>query len=194
MTRSTDNELRPDWRRFLASGTPQEVLVRLVDGDPLGVRARAVARLREARLVLDGERVALRCLARVARAAQFYRGRPSFETWLDERCDEALRDLVEEERLAVSRGEPVASEPNVVLRLFAEPLGLEPAAARRACVTLNERPFEERDAFFALVLEARPLDEVARERDLDPTLVARRARRVLLALLRSDEREQEMLP
>lgn len=181
-----------DWRRFLATGSPREVLARLVDGDPLGVRALVAERLNTSRRLLDAERVTLRTLARVARFACRYRGRPEFETWLVERCDEAIDDILDEEREAAASS--FASEPSEAFTLLAEPLGIEAQVARRACVAVNDCTFEERDAFFALVLEARPLDQVAQDKDCEPTLLARRARRVLLAILRPEARDLEVLP
>ncbi len=183
-----------DWRRFLASGSPREVLARLVDGDPLGVRVTVAERLYQSRQLLDAERVWLRALARIARFSCRYRGRPEFSVWRDERCDEAIADILEEERAAVQGGEPSAEATGEVFKLLAEPLGIGAQEARRACVALHDCSLEERTAFFALVLEARSLDVVASELDCDPTLVARRARRVLLALLHPNDRTLEVLP
>lgn len=183
-----------DWKRFLATGSPREVLARLVDGDPLGVRALVAERLSASRRLLDAERVALRTLARVARFACRYRGRPEFSNWLVERCDEAIEDILDEEREAAARTAAFAPEPSEAFTLLAEPLGIEAHLARRACAAANDCAFDERDAFFALVLEARPLDEVAQDKDCEPTLLARRARRVLLAILRPEARELEVLP
>lgn len=182
-----------DWKRFLASGTPQEVLARLVSGDPLRVREQVAVRLRETCRLLDGERVALRAMARVARFAPRYRGRPSFEDWLKERCDEAIADLMDEEREFLFHPRRAPRQSDSALHVLAEPLGIDPKDARRACVALNSRSFEERDAFFALVLEAGSLDQIARERGTDPTTIAKRARRALLAIIRPEERDKEEL-
>src|SRR5262249_54272631 len=71
----------PEWRRLL-SGTPREVLARLVQEDPLGVREKVAARLRADALLLDSDRVHLRVLARVSRFAGRYRGRPDLGSWI----------------------------------------------------------------------------------------------------------------
>jgi len=183
-----------DWKRFLATGSPREVLARLVDGDPLGVRTLVAERLSGSRRLLDAERVTLRTLAGVARFACRYRGRPVFSAWLKERCDEAIVDVLQEEREAAASSVKLASDPSEAFTLLAEPLGIDAHDARRACVALHDCTFEERDAFFALVLEARSLDEVAADRDCEPTLLARRARHVLLTILNPEARKLEILP
>ena len=57
----------PDGRALLAGGSPREILARLVDGDPLGLRAVVYERLRARAYLLEADRVFLRSLARVAR-------------------------------------------------------------------------------------------------------------------------------
>jgi len=193
-TDETQSRSEVDWKRFLATGTPREVLARLVDGDPLGVRAVVAERLKTSRRLLDAERVSLRTFARVARFACRYRGRPEFSTWLAECCDDAIDDILDEEREAAVSESASAAAPSEAFALLAEPLGIDSFQARRACVAIHDCTFEERDAFFEIVLAARSLDDVAQEKDCAPTLLARRARRVLLAILRPEARELEVLP
>ena len=94
-----------DWRRWLAGRSPREILVRIVQGDPLGVRSIVASRLRARALLLDAEGVHLRALARCARYAVRYTGRPALTDWLAEQVDGSIGDLLVAETLAtLSRG------------------------------------------------------------------------------------------
>lgn len=178
---------RLDWRAWLAGGSPREVLARIVQGDPLGVRARVARKLRAEARLLDADRVHLRALARCARAAPSYRGRPELDAWLDARVAEALRELLEEDDerdLDEADGEiPDASEEGAWIEL-SRPLELDAGALARACRAFNRRPDEERRAFFLIVLEGRSLDELARGEPGAGTVLARRARSALEEVLR----------
>lgn len=191
-----------DWRAWLAGGTPREVLARIVQGDPLEVRERVARKLREDALLFDADRVQLRTLARCARAAPSYRGRPELDKWLDALVDEALRDLLREDDERAAPG-ATAPEPEGALVELSRPLGLDARSLAVACRAFNRLPVDERRAFFRLVLEGRSLDELARtaaaaapRTTADPaggkgeddgargaTAVARAARRALCVLL-----------
>lgn len=174
---------RVPWRRLLAGGTPREVLARIVDGDPLGVRPRVAQRLRSRALLLDADRVVLHVLARCAREAPLYRGRPALEAWLDAileaGLDELLREDVESERAA----RPATPEELAAHRELARPLGLDPEEMRGVCVAFNHLDEGDRRAFYALVLEGASLDALARETGRAAPVLARAARRALEAIL-----------
>ena len=161
-----------DWRAWLAGGTPREVLARIVQGDPLEVRGRVARELRERALLFDADRVHLRALARCARAAPAYRGRPALDAWVDARVSEALLELLREDDERRDE-EPRGVEPDAALVALAKPLGLDPERLARACRAFNRLPVEDRRAFFRLVLERRSLDELA----CDSRSVTRRATR-----------------
>ncbi len=165
-----------EWRRWLAGASPREILARIVPGDPLGVRAMVARRLRADALLLDADRVHLRALARCAREAPAYRGRPPIEPWLEENITAAIDDLSHEdgEAAALGRASAIAD--------LARPLGLDPVAMQGACREFSRLPAHDRRAFFALVLEQRPLDEVARRDGISASEAARRARRALVVL------------
>ena len=165
-----------DWRALLAGGSPREILARLVDCDPLGLRAVVYERLRARAYLLEADRVFLRSLARVARYAPRYRGEPELAIWLAERVDEALLDLLDEDREGAALAEDT-------LAGLARPLGLDPAAMRAACARFHALPEEERRTFFALVVEGRDLDELARDSGESATGIARRARHALLTVI-----------
>lgn len=179
---------RSDWKRFLATGSSGEVLARIVEGDPLRVGERVAERLAERALLLDAERVALGTLARVARLAPHYRGRPEFSAWLGERTDEAIDDLLRTEEADEETDDDGAHA------VLARPLGLDPRRAREACRAFNRCSDFERACFFSLVFRARGLDEAAEELSGAPTEIARAARRVLDYLMRPETLEPEELP
>ena len=171
------------WRALLA-GTPREVLSRIVPGDPLGLRSHVARRLTSDALLLDGDLVHLRSLARCARRAVRYTGRPELAAWLDEIVAEAIDEVLQEE----SEGDHAGSTSTVECGAFASlapPLGLEPEAMRAACAAFNRMAIEERSAFFDLVIHKRTLDELASTSGEGATEIARRARRALEPFLRA---------
>lgn len=171
------------WRGVLAGMSPREVLARLLQGDPLDLR-RVVARcLAERAYLFDADRVHLRALAHCARYAVRYRGTPPLEDWLMEIVDQAILDLLREDAEAERRGTPTVAEDLAAFADFARPLGLEPQAMRRVCLAHNLLREPERQAFHALVISGRGLDEVARVLGISAVEVARRARRALEAVL-----------
>lgn len=175
-TRATDPSRPADRRALLFAGTPREVLARIVDGDPLGLRPLVVAALRRGAWMMDADRVHLRALALCARHGATYRGRPALDDWLAARVDEAIDDLLDEERAAG------ASPAGEAFAALARPLSLRADDLRAACARFHARPHEERRAFVRLVIERRPLEQSG----ADPLETARRARRATLALLGGD--------
>jgi hypothetical protein len=137
---------RRDWRRWLAGGSPREILARIVPGDPLGVRVLVGRRLREEALLLDADRAHLRALAHCARYAARYEGRPAIESWLALQIDAAIEELGREELPPASRERASAIED------LSKPLGLQPVAMHRACRAFNRQDPSERKAFFALLI------------------------------------------
>jgi DNA-directed RNA polymerase specialized sigma24 family protein len=176
---------RTHWRQILGGSSPREVLARFHADDPLGLRRCVASVLRRRSYLFDADRVHLRAMARCARFATRYRGQPPLGTWLGERVEEALLDLLHEDLEGERRGQPLGSFERSGFEDLAGPLGLDPERMRAVCVAFNHRPEVERRAFFALVIEGRTLDEVASEQASAPQ-VARRARRVLEAVLAAE--------
>lgn len=171
-----------DWRSILAAASPREVLARLMNGDPLDLAHVVEERLKARAYLLDADRVYLRTAARCARLAARYRGDPPLATWLAERVDESLLELVDEELEALASGASPQGEL-AVFESLARPLGLDPARTRRACAVHNALDEAERRAFREVVLEGRDLDQLARGSARSATAIARAARRALLAVL-----------
>lgn len=136
--------------------------------DPLELGARLGARITERALLLDVERALLSAQALCALHAASWRGEPALARWLDQRVEEALATVLSEESLEADSAEP--------LELFAAPLALDPRDLARACARFNRLSFEQREAFFALVLDGVAADRLARSRGLSLTELARRAR------------------
>src|SRR6185503_6495901 len=97
-----------------------------------------------------------------------WRGEPALSAWLDERVEEALAAVLSEDSLEAGSGEPLA--------LFAAPLALDPRDLARACARFNRLALEQREAFFAVVLDGVAADRLARARGLSLSELARRAR------------------
>ncbi len=171
------------WKQLLAGASPREVLARIMNGDPLELRPRVVARIRDRAWLIDVDRVLLRSFARTARFAVRYRGDPPLELWLGERIDEALADILREDLEAERRVEPIDVHQHAAFVALAKPLGLDPARVRAACAAFNAQADDDRRTFYALVIEGRALDELARARSQSASEVGRTARRVLDRLL-----------
>ena len=170
---------RPDERvrrpgHELLRGTPQEVLARLAAGDPLGLGPRVSRALRRRRLLFDDARALLRAFATCARFAGRYRGRPGLGRWLDAQVELALDTLVEEP----PAGPPSSRELDLAQRLHLDPERLALARAR-----FHRLPFAARDAFYQLVLDGRPLDDLAYPGGRSAVEIARDARRALAIFL-----------
>ncbi len=174
---------RSDWRRLFAGGNSREVLARLVDGDPLGLRRAVAEGLRRGAYLMDADRLHVRALARCARAAPRYTGRPPLADWLAERVEDSLLDLLREDAEDERAGVPPDAERLAAYRELARPLGLEPAAMRAACVRFNALGEAERSGFFALVIDGRSLDDAARDTGRSATELARAARAAFQVLL-----------
>jgi hypothetical protein len=164
----------------LSGSSARIVLARIVDGDPLGIVPRSADRIRERALILDGYRVALRAMARTARAALSYRGQPDLDTWLRSRIDESIEDTIledrEEERLAL----PTDGERSARYEFLSETLGVEPGLTRRMCVLFNDFPDHERRAFCAVIMEGKSINRYVAEGNGPPTKV----REMLIDMLR----------
>ncbi len=144
----------PSWKSVLGEGSPREILARLVEGDPLDLRARCELRVRSQAVLIDVHRLHLRTAAHVARHGREYKGSPPLEIWLAEKIRHATRELLQEEAERAASGEiPEAPEDDRLL-LIADTLGIDTGVIGRGCVAFNRARYEVRAAFYGLVLEA----------------------------------------
>lgn len=171
------------WPALFAGGSAREILSRIVQGDPLCLREHVAQRMRAEAYLLDADRVQLRGLARCARRAVRYHGRPELAAWLATIVDESIEELLREDHEAAQSHASAENTHAGAFAALARPLGLDPETMRSACVLFNRLPAPERRAFFDLVIQGRPLDLLARESGEGATEIARRARRALEALL-----------
>ncbi|HIF40112.1 MAG TPA: sigma-70 family RNA polymerase sigma factor [Planctomycetes bacterium] len=178
-----------DWRRYLCGGGPAKVILRLAQGDPLGLRSVVGVRLARRSLLLDADWVHLRTMTRIALASRSYEGSPPFAHWLETQVDAAIEEVLDEERefagssSSTQNPEGCSSHQPAVHRALGDPLGIDPDTSRRVCVALNGLPYQERHTFSSLVLSGEDLDQVAAELGSSASRVARRVRRVLDHLL-----------
>lgn len=95
--------LRPPgapWRKLFRGSTSRERLAHFAAGDPLGLWPRCATAVQRSHLVVHLDRLHLRAIARSAYEGQFYGGKPPLETWLDERVEQSLLELLREDLVA----------------------------------------------------------------------------------------------
>ena len=167
---------------LLAGGSPQEILDRILEGDPLGVQERCEQRVRERALLIDLNRLFLRSLARIAHAAPDYAGRPSLSAWLAGRIDQSIGELVgedyEEERQGVAPQEPW--DPRYAL--VSEALGITMHQGRCVCIAFNDLQDEMRHACYAVLIEGKSVNRYVAEGHGPPDRVWELLRRGAQAL------------
>jgi hypothetical protein len=169
-------------RAILGSRSERVVLSRLIDGDPLEVEARCRERIIEQALMLALHRVHLRAVARIAHRAPRYRGTPGLDEWMKECIDEALRDLVNEDREEELSGLPPSEPWDPRYAFMSEAIGVEPSLARRACVEFNVLPHEVRRTYFAIGIEGRTIHRYVAEGHGPPSKIQEHLIRALRAL------------
>jgi len=168
---------------LLRASRPRDVLARLTDGDPLGLRERCRERLRLRAVLVSENRLFLRSVARVAYASMTYRGTPALATWLRERIDQALRELLTEDYEADRVEEPQADDEDEERYAFlTDVLGVDTVVARRASVVFNSLPDPVRQAFWALVIEGKSINRHVAEGHGPGRRVRARVKRAILAI------------
>jgi|FLOH01.1.fsa_nt_gi hypothetical protein len=152
---------------------PRALLDRLIDGDPLEMRALVHARLAERSLLWDEEALCLRALALCAHQTVVQRRRRLDREWLLGIVDRSI------EQLALLGEDMSDGNPAAGFAVFGLPLNFEPSAVRRACLALNRMGDFQRRCFRALLIDGRDLDAVAHELGRDGGAVGRGAREAL---------------
>ncbi len=173
----------PGWRDVLAGRQPDEILGRLLDGDPLRLRALVAGEVRGGAYFLNADRVQLRALARIAHDVPID-GPPTDGAWIHEHVRGALKDVMVEERRAIAGRQGEGGElPTDVLDALAGPMGFDGRDLRVACDAFNRLEPRDRHAFFALVVERRSLDDAAKTCQMLPAELGKRARAALVATM-----------
>lgn len=177
-------ELPPTYpgSELLYGDRPKTVLHRLNDGDPLGLRQRGRERIQMRAVLISENRLYLRSLARVAYASMKYRGDPPLGTWLSDRIDQSLEELLNEDRFANWGREEEEEDPEERYKFLTKVLGVSPTVARRASVVFNILPDAVRVAFWALVIEGKSLNRHVAEGHGTPDDVRARVKRAILTI------------
>jgi hypothetical protein len=153
----------------LGRSSPEAIYEGLRDRDPLHVRERCMTRLSERAQLLPLDRLVMMTMAAVAHTASSYRGEPELDAWLLERIDASIVALHVQEREFERMGLPPMDPFDTHCVFLAEALGIDRALTRRACIVFNGLPLGQREVFWALVVERRPiaayLSQVHRSRE-----------------------------
>lgn len=145
----------------LLSGSDDEVGRRLMEGDPLGLRGVAMARLREEGLLLSPDRVLTRLAARVVYESSKLGTVRAFRRWVYRAAPKVLRELVREDAEADREATESESDAQLHHGWLAQLLGIPPELARSASIAFNRLPRNTRCAFFEVVLLRTPLGQYA---------------------------------
>jgi hypothetical protein len=167
---------------LLRGRSPKDILARLLDGDPLEVRARCKERLHALALLLSLDRLQLRTLARIAHAASRWDGEPPLRQWVEGRIEYSMKELIEEDAERVRSGIPELGPGEGQYAFLAALLGIEPHLGPAACVAFNIQPEEVRRAFFAVVVEGKRVNRYVAEGNGSPQEVKDRLTRAFRAL------------
>ncbi len=136
---------------------PEDVLAKIVDGDPLGLTELCTERIQVRAVFLEPTRLVRRTFARVAYEAcrDPNRGKPTLHGWILARVDQALGELIAEDRDDEWRGVPIdpSHETLAFYHDIARKLLLEPSATRRACIRFNLLDEVARQAFWTVILD-----------------------------------------
>jgi hypothetical protein len=175
------DEPEPDFpgRDLLRGKSAMEVLEKLYRGDPLELLPRARERVRAQAVMLGGDSLFMRTVARLAQAAHGYRGLPALDEWISERMDGALRDLLNEDRESEREKTPFSAQSDPRYRFLTDALGIEPALTRRACVEFNALPKDLRQTFLAVFVDSQTIRDWAIESRVTPDQVKRQLRKAL---------------
>jgi len=162
----------------LAGGNPAEVMQRLSDGDPVGIRRRIRRRLAYQAVLLDPTRLRWRALAYCAMTAGERNPHERLGVFLDRALDEAMASLIGEDWQADREGDPAtaASSP---FRQVAAGVGLRPERARRIALEFNLLDRKQRRPLYRILVEGAAPDEVAYAFGMQPDELARRLNELL---------------
>lgn len=131
-------------------------------GDPLGLRKRCEGHMRVRAVLLDGERLLYHTMARIAHDGFELDPRAVSERWIAGEIERSIDELIEEDEREEAEGVELAPD-DARYRRFALLLGTELRKVRQACIVFQGLPLEQRSAFWALMIDGRPLEVYAAE-------------------------------
>ena len=143
---------------------PKEILARLAHGDPLHLYERCAQQTRERCLLIDVDRLFELALAVVATTAAVVPGdRVGTSDWMNSQIDRAIDSILNEDQETERRAVDPCDPEDPSFALVRDVFGVEPTLARSVTVVFNGLPRRIRRVFFALVVEARSIDECVEE-------------------------------
>ena len=152
---------------LLKSSSRQELFAKLTSGDPLRLVERASARIRQRHFLMEGHRLAQRAAVVVATVP--YTAADNLSDWTNVRLDEAIQDVLNEDR--VRQTDPAAyndEDYEFMLLTF----GIVPERAIAATVRFNGLNEPTRRSFFELLVYHKSIAECL-ESGLGPLEVLR---------------------
>ncbi|MBK8178406.1 MAG: hypothetical protein IPK67_05820 [Planctomycetes bacterium] len=171
---------------LIGAGTAQEILARILVGDPLGIVDRARGWLDAHAYLLDSNRLALRTMAHVARSARRYRGKPDLHSFIELLLGRATSELINEDREADRLGRPVHEDEIAPYAFLSEALGIDPSLARRACSIVNGMVEYDRRVFYATAIQGKSIQRHVSEGHGPPARAEAALQRVLRRLIAID--------
>lgn len=113
-------------------------------------------------MLLDGERLLYHAMARIAHDGFELDPRAVSERWIALEIERAIDELIEEDEREEAEGVELSPQ-DPRYRRFALLLGTEARKVRQACIVFQGLPLEQRSAFWALLIDGRPLEVYAAE-------------------------------
>jgi len=177
------------WQDLFLGESPRTILYRLCDDDALRLWDLCQDRLSEVVVLVHVDRLASRAVARVAYgAAEGYDGKPPLLTWLRERIDQSITELLEEDVENEYQGTTLTGEERErYVAMIPRETGIAGNLARRACVHFNALPTALREPFFRTVFERWTIEEYAMKHDLSLDDVVHRIEETTRHLVHSVE-------
>jgi hypothetical protein len=168
---SSASKAKPRQRTYpgsevLAGQSPRKVLAKILRGDPLGMDSRCADRVAHHANLVDPDRLYDHATAWVAHQAFGYDGTPPLDEFLTTCIDSTIRTLLDEDIEVQRQGIPALGDPDPssttsVSHWLADCLGIEPPIARKCAVVYNNLPIPVREAFWAVVIQSKPLERAA---------------------------------
>jgi hypothetical protein len=168
--------------KLLAGRDRQEILRRILDGDPLELAQLCMRRLGDRAYLIDGDRLLLRAVARTAHAAPRWHGKPALDDWLLARVDAAMEDLVEEDAGAAYMGMPLDEQADGHYAFIALAFAVDTITALGMIASFNSLPEDARLTWHALAVEGKSLRRYVSEGHGPPEKVRDHMRRAAKAL------------